>query len=223
MRVALTYAVIFLGLATAIAATAEQHGGGWRALWWPAIAVGYVGVAYLLVAPHWLGKRSDGSMHPAAGMLLLPYLGFNWLVWYVYRAARREECWNEVAPGLYLGRRAYAHELPPKVALIIDLTAEFSEPQQPAHAGYAVLPTLDATCPSEQPLRALAERAAAETGGVYVHCAFGHGRSALVVATVLLARGVAADADEALEIVREARPTSRLNVDQRQLLARWAR
>ena len=57
-------------------------------------------------------------------------------------------------------------------------------------------------------------------GPVYVHCALGHGRSALVTAAVLLRRGIVGDVRAAELHLRERRPGVRLKGVQRRLLER---
>ena len=83
---------------------------------------------------------------------------------------------------------------------------------------YLCLPTLDALAPPLAAMRELVKQVAAWPGTAYVHCAAGHGRSALVAAAVLLARGLAADPKEAQRLVRKARPGVSLNKSQRRLL-----
>ena len=58
-------------------------------------------------------------------------------------------------------------------------------------------------------------------GGVYVHCAQGHGRSATVVAAVLLAKGLAGNKEEAEQLLKKARAKVRLNRKQQRLLDRF--
>ena len=58
------------------------------------------------------------------------------------------------------------------------------------------------------------------SGPVYVHCALGHGRSALIAAAVLLRRGIVSDVGAAESHLRERRPGVRLKGGQRRLLAR---
>ena len=48
---------------------------------------------------------------------------------------------------------------------------------------------------------------AAAEGMVYVHCKIGYSRSAAVVGAFLLATGDAADAEEAIAQLRQARPS----------------
>ena len=45
----------------------------------------------------------DGTLAPAAVVLLLPYLVLTWVLWHVHRLVSREDCCHEVAPGLWLG------------------------------------------------------------------------------------------------------------------------
>ena len=52
-------------------------------------------------------------------------------------------------------------------------------------------------------------------GDVYIHCAEGHGRTALVATSILLARGDAQSAGEAIARVLEQRPLARMNAAQR--------
>src|SRR5438046_497691 len=53
---------------------------------------------------------------------------------------------------------------------------------------------------------------------VYIHCAQGHGRSAIVVAAVLIAKGLASDVESAERLIRERRPSVKLNRRQREFV-----
>src|SRR5436190_940901 len=52
---------------------------------------------------------------------------------------------------------------------------------------------------------------AAHPGPMVVHCAQGHGRSAMVMAALLVRRSLAATPEEAVRRVKQARPGARLN------------
>jgi protein-tyrosine phosphatase len=109
------------------------------------------------------------------------------------------------------------------VDLVIDLTAEFTEPAC-VRAGrqYVCLPTLDASVPDDDgQVLALADMLVEYPGTIYVHCAEGHGRAATVAAFVLLAKGLARDADEALALVKAARPKTNPRPWQRSRLRHW--
>jgi protein-tyrosine phosphatase len=180
-----------------------------------------VGGAYLGPGPRVLGKRADGSLAWLPVLLLLPYFLLAWTVWHVRRALSREHCFHEVAPGLLLGRRPFAHELPPEVALVVDLTAEFPEsPAVRARARYLCHPVLDTGAPDEDGLASVVSTVLAEPGSVYVHCAQGHGRASTIAAAVLLARGQHEDVPGAERHLRRVRPGVRLHPVQRALLTR---
>ena len=217
------YAVVFTLLSLALIVLAAELGGpGWL-LVWPAVGFLAVALAYAGLGSRVFGKRSDGTRAWWAYGLLLPYLALSWLVWSLQRLLSKEACWHEIAPGVWLGRRALAHELPADITLVVDLTAEFPAPRNmvPGRT-YLCVPTLDASVPDEKTFRSLIDRIVAWPGNVYIHCALGHGRSATVAAAVLLARGLAQDPRQAEELLRLARPGVRLMKAQRALLARLA-
>jgi protein-tyrosine phosphatase len=220
MKYAFTFAAFAIYL-TVLAWVID--GAGWVLLW-PAISFLAVAAAYAGLGPVVFGKRPNGSLAPWAVLLLLPYLALTWLTWHLQRRLTREEPCNEIVPSLWLGRRPFAHELPASVVLVVDLTAEFAAPRWlRRRCRYVCLPVLDAFVPDEADVAALVGYVAARTDAVYIHCAQGHGRSALVAAAVLLARGLARDAAEAETLLRKARPGVRLKPSQRRLLARLSR
>jgi protein-tyrosine phosphatase len=190
--------------------------------YWGAASFLAVAAAYGRLGPGLFGKRRDGRMTPARVALLLPFLACAWGLWALQRALGRSTVCSRVAPGLWLGRRPLPRELPPDVSLVADLTCEFPAPRGVCKGrAYRCLPTLDATAPELEAFAALAREVAAWPGEAYVHCAVGHGRSAVLMMAVLMERGLAADAAEAERLVRMARPRVRLTSDQRALLARY--
>ncbi len=215
MRNALTLLLVGVGQG-ALAAL------GPRAAWllaWSGISFVIVAAAYALRKPGVFGKRGDGTLAWGPCVLLLPYLLLTWLLWWCQTRFSQESVCDEVAPGLWLGRRPSAKELPPDVALVVDLTSEFGEPRAVRTGrAYLCLPTLDNAAPSREAFGEAVRRAAACDGAVYVHCALGHGRSALVAAAVLRARGLAGSPEEALAQIKQARPGVRLNRNQRAFL-----
>lgn len=133
----------------------------------------------------------------------------------------KEDCYNWVAPGIWLGRRAYVGELPDCIDLIVDLTAEFPENQDLIQGkSYIALPILDASVPKEREFQALLDELADWQGNIYLHCAVGRGRSAIVAAALLVVRGLADNELVAEEILRKARPRVKLNRNQRYFLAK---
>ncbi|RSZ57429.1 serine/threonine protein phosphatase [Massilia atriviolacea] len=189
--------------------------GGWAwLLAWPGTALLLVALAYGHFGVH-IFQKHGGRASWAARTLLLPYqLGaLASSRWFTRAIAARAE----VVPGVWIGR------VPGREALggmaVLDLTAEFhAAPQRRAH--YDSVPMLDLRAPSTAQLDAAVdalERLHAKAP-VLVHCALGYSRSALVIAAWLLRRGLAADAAQALSILRRARPQVALNQAQLALL-----
>jgi protein-tyrosine phosphatase len=214
------YGLSFIALGASITGLAVLIGDAGLALLWPGFSFFLVSTAYLTRRPALLGKRADGTLAGWAFLLLWPYLLLTWAIWHAERLVSREDSANEVAPGLWVGRRPFVHELPAGIQWVVDLTAEF--PATAAvrrHAGYLCVPTLDGAAPEAGALLALLQRLRVEEG-VYVHCASGHGRSAMIAAALLLERGLATGVGEAEAALRRRRPGIRLNAVQRELLQR---
>jgi len=201
---------------------AVAKGGWWTLLAWSGGAFSIASVAHLATAPGLLGKRPDGRMKTLGLLALIPYLLVTWGRWHVEWRLLRERPWDEVAPGLFLGRWPGAGGLPAGVGLVVDMTAELPRPACVSRAGeYVCLPTLDTTSPDTKRFADVVQRAAASTAPVYVYCALGHGRSATLAAAVLLCREIASTASEAVARLRAVRPRVRLGAAQYRLLERF--
>jgi len=215
-----TLTLLFIGIGQVALAALYPH-AAWL-LVWSGLGFCTVAAAYVRQKPQVFGKRMDGTLAWGPCVLLLPYLLLTWLLWYLQTRFSKEAICNEVTPGLWLGRRASVKELPPDTTLIVDLTSEFSE-ARPLRTGcaYLCLPALDNAAPDPEAFRKAVWVAAAWDGVVYVHCALGHGRSALVAAAILMARGMAGNPEEAFARVKQARPGVRLNQRQWAFLQSW--
>lgn len=207
---------IFSALAVASAAHGFFYGGWQFVALWPAASFGVVAAGYFGLGPAVLGKDAQGARAPWAAGFHLPFFGLSWLTWMLLRFLGGESAWDEVSPGVYVGRRCVARELPAGLAMVVDVTAEFLEPAPvQALATYRCLPTLDVMAPPAEPFAALVEEIAAVDGPVFIHCAAGHGRSATVAAAVLVRRGVEPDIGAAVATMKAKRPRVRLVRGQR--------
>jgi len=215
------WAQVVLGLGL-LAAAGWLGGPAWL-LTWPAVAVIVVGTGYLGLGPGVFGKRSDGSLGWPLFALLLPYHAVAWMRLRWDALVHREPLWNEVAPGLFLGRIVPPAAMPPGTTVVVDLTAEFEvSPETRISCAYHCLPALDTSVPRYEEFAVLARALAAHPGPIYVHCAAGHGRSAAFAAALLVTRGLATGADDAEAVLRRARPAVRLHRGQHAMLARFA-
>lgn len=95
-----------------------------------------------------------------------------------------------------------AAQLPAPVSAVLDVTCELPRTH---HHKYLCLPTWDTQAPSAAAIQTGVDWALGhvEAGRpVYIHCAHGHGRSATVLAAVLLAQGKADSAESAVALMR---------------------
>ncbi len=232
------YLVPDVGVAQSMAGVSAQHrkiGARYAAgalaagVWWTALAWGghvWVGLGFAwtslslaLVSLAYFGagaavfQKRDGQLSRVARLVLLPYLLGAALS--QRRYARRLDAWNELVPGVLIGRVLSVREVArlrashPRLA-VLDLTAEFSALLREAAMAYRNLAVLDLTAPHSAQLAQgadfiEAQRAAGNT--VFVHCALGISRSAAVVQAWLDRRMESASARQVLE---EARPATAL-------------
>lgn len=94
------------------------------------------------------------------------------------------------------------------IPAVVDLVCEFPEPRVLRESpGYRLLPVLDGTSPTLQQLREGSQyiEESLARGGVYIHCAVGHGRGATMVAAHLLLAGHARTVEQAVAMIRQKR------------------
>jgi hypothetical protein len=181
-------------------------------LLWPSLSFGLIAAAYLRGDHRIFGKRPDGSMSMASVVLLLPYLVYLWVVWHIIRLVSREDRCDLLGDRLTIGRRLLSNELPAETETVVDLTCEFPEPMALRSVPrYLCIPLLDAAAASPETLAAFARQLAEIDGPMFIHCAQGHGRTGLITALLLIARGSAADPDDALSQFTASRPRLALN------------
>jgi protein-tyrosine phosphatase len=179
-------------------------------LLWPAAALGIVAVAYFGLGPG-VYRKTKGRLPLGARFVLAPILLGQYLSLAYYR--RRCRPWDELVPGVLIGRRLGKAEalaaVRQGVTAVLDLTAEFTEAEAFRAVNYLNLPVLDLTAPTQDQLEeAVAFLAAgAAKGRVYVHCKIGYSRTAAVAGAYLLATREAATATEAIERLRAVRPS----------------
>jgi len=178
-------------------------------LLWPALALFLVSLGYFGLGPSIYGKRN--GQHPLWARCLYYFilLGHE-----ISRRCYARQCrqWDEVIPGLLIGRQLNQTEaeqlINEGVIAVLDLTSEFSEPPALRSLHYLNIPLLDLTAPSKAGL-ASAEAFISKhmpNGKVYVHCKIGYSRTAAITGTYLVRAGHAKNSAEAMKMLRRARP-----------------
>lgn len=216
---------LVLVLLTALTGFNAATARGWpgRLLWlFAALNFGLIALAYTVRAPGVWGKQADGRLPLGRQLALLPVHALNQVAFQAMRAFTSSRPFDEVEPGLFLGRRLTGREADLKqFRTVLDLTAEFTEPLGLRQAtNYLCVPVLDHTPPTAEQVRQALDFIAAHRadGPVLVHCAAGHGRSALVLAALRLRTGQAPNAAEAIAQLQRLRPNVHLNPAQRAFL-----
>jgi protein-tyrosine phosphatase len=210
-------AMLFLALAVWLAPEGLLLG-------WPAISLAIVAGGYLGLGPG-VFRKKNGQLDLTVRLLLGPYL----LGLYIRRLTEwpRGYTDDQIMPGLRLGRTVNHAEavilIESGVTSVLDLTCEHNEAEPLRRLDYQNIQMLDLVLPDplliHQAVTFVVDRM--QRGVVYLHCALGHGRSAIVAAACLLARDRNLGIDSACDVVRTARPGAKLRPRERTLLAQY--
>lgn len=192
---------------------------GWM-LWlaYPASSLLLVACAYSLNRPHFFQKQADGTMSIAAWILFAPYFLF---------AKLNSRIWTRTHPNdslilikentqIFLGRIPSIQNMQQYDGLF-DCCAEL--PLKPLH-DYQQYLSLDLIPLQAQQLnlavQALNQLMSSQYGNkkVLIFCALGYSRSSSILAAWLLQTGHASRVDDAIQIIRQARPWIVLNAQQ---------
>jgi hypothetical protein len=193
-----------------------RGGWAWLAAWLGGSLLA-LGVAHVRGAHRVLGKGPDGTIAISSRVLHAPYFVLSGSFWWLTRWLSREPAFTVVSDDLVIGRRLLPGEVPGTFANYLDLTAEFAEPAPiRCRDGYHCVPLLDGAAPPPGVLVDVI--ATLRPGRTYVHCAQGHGRSALVAVAWLLAHGRHDSVDSALGAMIALRPRVHLTPAQRRCL-----
>ncbi|BCM90180.1 putative protein YnbD [Abditibacteriota bacterium] len=170
-----------------------------------------VGAAYAGVGGRIFGKRRDGRL-ALWSAAFWPFHLLNYVLLSSFRRGKKENRFDLVAENIWLGCQLGAGDEAElsshHVRAVLDLTCEFAEVPFLRRLNYRSIAILDTRAPTLEQLQEGADflLQSAAYGPVYVHCALGHGRSALFVAAYLVRSGQAKTAGEAVEMVRAKRP-----------------
>jgi protein-tyrosine phosphatase len=196
---------------------------GWSLGWWGVLPVWFALGFFALAAghaglgPRVFGKGADGKIPLWSKALHLPFLTYTGIVQFAAVVVRKENAWDRVSDRLLIGRRLAVTEVPADIVNYVDLTAEMEDVREIRERhGYVCFPILDGSVPSGDDLKkAIANLA---DGVTYVHCAQGHGRTALFALALLSARGEIRDVTQGLDLLKTVRPGVRLNSAQRKFI-----
>lgn len=210
------------GAAACAAVGAIVGGWGWLMVW-PAVSL--VIVAYGYASGRDVFRKGAGGRLPTSTWVVLwPYLFGLRLAWRVQRW--RTAKFSALVPGAWIGGRPRSREwkrlAEAGVGAVVDLTAELAAGPLPHGVVYHCVAIPDLMLPRLETLgRAVETIRLARRRGVYVHCALGYGRTAVVAAAYLMAEECADSVEDAIAQVRGCRQGCIFTNASRQLLAQF--
>lgn len=216
--------LIYASVAAACLALASRFPREAFILIWPAVSLGVLAAGYVALGPT-ITRKDKGGIPWRSRLLLGPYLGGARLSAWLRRPAGP----SQITPGIFLGPRLSAARarslLSEGITAVLDFTAEFSEQPLLLQLNYHCLPVLDLVPPTREQLEAAVEfiDSNSRDGIVYVHCALGYSRSACAVAAWLLRTGRASTAEEAIGLIKKARPRAVARAGQLRALRAFGR
>lgn len=177
--------------------------------------------------PMLLGKSSDGSFPIWSLIMFSPYLFFVRGFSALRRLSSGEAPYSKICEGLYVGGWPSSLEkLPPGNPAIIDCTCELPRKMEFTGHAYMCVPTWDTRSPQPPEIESAVRwacRKRTQKTPIFVHCAYGHGRSVAVMCALLVALGVAEDWKNAEKLIHEKRPYIRMNALHREALDEWSK
>ncbi|OMO92606.1 hypothetical protein COLO4_17444 [Corchorus olitorius] len=177
--------------------------------------------------PMLLGKNRDGTFPIWSNIMFFPYLCFARAFSMLRRFFSGEEPYSEICEGLYVGGWPSSLSLlPPNNPAIIDCTAEFPRVMELKGHSYLCVPTWDTRSPQPEHIESAVKwacRKRAQNQPVFIHCAYGHGRSVAVMCALLVALGIVDDWKSAEKYIRERRPYIKMNSLHHKALEEWSK
>ncbi len=205
----------FLGIIFGCWALALQ--GWFLILIWLSLCLFALSIGYARPGTNIFFKQPDGAIPFLVKVIYLPFFLYSHLIWHLLRWLSRERSFDQAASDLLLGRRLLASELPDGIHNYLDLTMEFEDPVQIRERfNYICLPILNGGIPKPESLLAAFQQL--EEGPIYIHCARGHGRTAMVALCLQGWREGLGSFEEGLKQLKECRPGIHLNRDQREFI-----
>ena len=189
-----------------------------------------LGTAYAFNRPGFFLKRANGQISWLGWIIFWPYFIPNIVALWLFRRRDTIKAFQPITDRVWLGGRLGPKHatklLGASIGAVLDVAAEFPETESLRRlAGYRSLPVLDSGAPSLEQLQAGVSFIAQEQRihPVYVHCAMGHGRSAVFVLAWLLQSGRVRDVADGFQQLRALRPGVGFSSVQQVLLLQFER
>jgi protein-tyrosine phosphatase len=147
-------------------------------------------------------------------MMHLPFFFYTLGIWHIIRYISKENVCDQITESIIIGRRLLQKECPEEIMNYVDLTAEFTEPKPLVEGmNYIFLPILDTGIPNIDEFDKALNKVTNEM--TYIHCAQGHGRTAIFTIALLVRIGKLRNFEEAFDLLKKSRTAIDLNTRQR--------
>jgi len=190
-------------------------------------------VGMFLRKPQIFGKRVDGTLRPWSYIVWYPWILMSWLSsQHVLRKMIRYPVVSEVHERIFVGGYLGAGKTLPSVLskhhlCVIDVTCELPRSRALPHdVEYLNIATWDGTPPTVSDIQRSVEWAIErhkQGHAIYVHCAFGIGRSATIASAIIVGMGIRTTWQDAFAYIQEQRPVVRLNAGYKGALIAWTK
>eukprot|EP00249_Psilotum_nudum_P017682 c26439_g1_i1 orf=608-1339(-) len=171
-------------------------------------------------------KDPDGSFPWWSRLLFCPYLYSTRGYVLMRRIMTGEAVYSRVSEGLYVGGWPVLQEnIPPGEPAVLDCTCELPRSTCARHLPYLCIPTWDSRGPRSEDIEVAVKWAAqkrSENRPVFIHCAFGHGRSVAIMCALLVYLGLVETWKDGEKMIKEFRPCIRINRLQKESLDKWS-
>ncbi|MGO2304304.1 MAG: phosphatase PAP2/dual specificity phosphatase family protein [Providencia sp.] len=193
------------------------QGAAWLLLW-PAIALLLVTFGYLGAGASIFQKTPDGTISPSATILLLPYRLFASCTYHYFAKQCKQP--SVVNKDIILGGRPL---YPLQAKAVLDMTCEWPRNFYSQGLNYCSQPQIDLLPLSSEDIERSVHTmdTLVKSGTVYIHCKLGYSRSATVAVAWLVHNSTAKNIEEAIKIVKQARPQVVLNAATVSQLCQW--
>ena len=158
-------------------------------------------VAYIKNSPLLIiSKQKNGSINPVLLTINLPWLLLTWTIFKLQIICSRENFCDQIeGTNIWISRRPTQKDDISKFELIIDLTSEFLS--DTTNNQYISYPNLDGHSLMNLPIITEFDK----EKPTLIHCANGHGRSALFTAILLKENGTCLTVKESLDLIIKSR------------------
>lgn len=176
---------------------------------WPVINFSLLSFAYCFNKPSLILAKSDQHFSLLLLVLNLPWLMLTWGIFRIQILLSKEDFCNRIgSSNIWISSKPISQKQVLDFDLIIDLTAEFLPFSSSVET--ICIPNLDGMPLSNCQI----PNATSKETKILVHCANGHGRSALFTTKLLMSFSYTSNYSESLKLIKNSRPLAKPNKSQ---------